>query len=75
GPVVEGDIGEGGVGLEVASRWGVGRQSEGCAARGGECYRGSSRSAHEEHLWCWPENSPEKFSGCGRWWPAAVVAG
>ncbi|GKC37957.1 hypothetical protein Tco_1050341 [Tanacetum coccineum] len=44
----------------------VGRQPEEGAARGGECYRGSSRSADEERLWCWPENSPEKFSGSRR---------
>ncbi|GKF23143.1 hypothetical protein Tco_0075465 [Tanacetum coccineum] len=41
-------------------------------ARGSECYRGSSRSAHEEPLWCWPENSSEKrpmVAGGGGWWP------
>ncbi|GKG10063.1 hypothetical protein Tco_0338809, partial [Tanacetum coccineum] len=46
----------------------VGRQPEEGAARDGECYRGSSRSVDEEHLWCWPENSLEKFSGGRRRW-------
>ncbi|GKB62098.1 hypothetical protein Tco_0918284, partial [Tanacetum coccineum] len=51
----------------------VGRQLVEGAARGGECYRGSSRSVEEEHLWCWPENSPENFAGGG--WPEKVAAG
>ncbi|GKC16701.1 hypothetical protein Tco_1013483 [Tanacetum coccineum] len=41
--------------------------------RGGAWYNGSSRSGEEEHLWCWPENSPENFSGGG--WPEKVAAG
>ncbi|GKF16689.1 hypothetical protein Tco_0061607, partial [Tanacetum coccineum] len=32
---------------------------------GGAWYSGSNRSGGEEHIWTWPVNSPEKFSGGG----------
>ncbi|GKA06521.1 hypothetical protein Tco_0685745, partial [Tanacetum coccineum] len=32
---------------------------------GGAWYSGSVRSGEEEYLWCWPENSPENYSGGG----------